>query len=242
MTPFNKLMKSVLPASILSLGIWLRDQSYIAFYSMKFPQLVLRNGTTDIDVFRQMFIFKEYKLVLGFQPRLIIDAGANVGYASLWFHDRYPQAKIVAIEPEPSNFKALRKNTHGISMVRLQRALWPRKAHFQMEDSGYGKMGMMSKEVRRKSGIQSVTIPDIMRRLKAKRIDILKLDIEGAEKELFSEGYESWLGKVNVIIIELHDMLKPGCSAAFYRAVKSYPFKEMRKGENIILVRKQLIQ
>ena len=65
-------------------------------------------------------------------------------------------------------------------------------------------------------------------------IDILKLDIEGSEKEVFSAGFENWMPKTKVIIIELHDAMKPGCSRAVFAAVNKYNFSFNIKGENII--------
>jgi len=63
----------------------------------------------------------------------------------------------------------------------------------------------------------------------------LKLDIEGAGKELFTSNYEEWLDKVNIMVIELHDRMKPGCSDAFYSTIKKYNFREVQKGGLIIL-------
>mgnify|MGYP000361339186 CR=1 FL=1 len=57
--------------------------------------------------------------------------------------------------------------------------------------------------------------------------DLLKIDIEGAEKELFSENTDYWLGKVNMIIIELHDWMRKDCSKNFYSAIKKYKYKKM---------------
>ena len=66
---------------------------------------------------------------------------------------------------------------------------------------------------------------------------ILKLDIEGAEKELFQSDYDAWVGRVNAIIVELHDKLRPGCSDALYRAVQRYHFTQFHRGEHVILLK-----
>lgn len=87
--------------------------------------------------------------------------------------------------------------------------------------------------------IKAITITEILRQFNYNQIDILKIDIEGAEKELFSENYKDWLGKVDVLIIELHDRMKKGCSDSFYSAVKQYDFNKTEKGENIILTKKK---
>ena len=58
--------------------------------------------------------------------------------------------------------------------------------------------------------------------LKKNSIDILKIDIEGAEKELFMDNYKTWLGKTKVIVIELHDRLDKEISGIFFKAVNNY--------------------
>ena len=71
-----------------------------------------------------------------------------------------------------------------------------------------------------------------------RRPDILKIDVEGAEKEIFSKNYESWLGKVNVIMIELHDHIRGGCAKTFYSATDKFNFKKvLQKGNLVIVVR-----
>ena len=66
-------------------------------------------------------------------------------------------------------------------------------------------------------------------------IDILKIDIEGAEKEVFSDT-SAWIEKVDSIIIELHERMKPGCISSFYAGSRGFN-KEWRQGENIYLSR-----
>ena len=65
-------------------------------------------------------------------------------------------------------------------------------------------------------------------------IDVLKLDIEGSEKEVFEEGYENWLPKTKLLLVELHDKMKKGCSRSVLNAVNKYDFSFDIKGENII--------
>jgi hypothetical protein len=84
---------------------------------------------------------------------------------------------------------------------------------------------------------EAVTIGELLKNSGYEKIDILKLDIEGAEKEIFSDGYEDWLGKVNIIIIELHDWYRPGCSEAVYSALNKYKFISYKKGENTIFIK-----
>lgn len=213
---------------------------YVFYYSVKFGAPIIRKNTSDWKSFKQVFIFKEYDFPISFEPEFIIDAGANVGHASLFFADKFPKAEIIAIEPEKSNFEMLRKNIRRYKNIKpIKAGLWPKDAYLKVIDAGLGKWGFMTKEVGPDDyDIKTVTVEGLLNGSGHKNIDILKLDIEGAEKELFSDNYESWLGRVKVLIIELHDRMKEGCSEAFYSAIKKYDFRQMQKGENIVLFKK----
>lgn len=85
--------------------------------------------------------------------------------------------------------------------------------------------------------LKAITIDDILKKSGHDQIDILKLDVEGAEKEIFSNSYEYWLPRVKVLILEIHDWIKKGCGDSFYSAIKKYNFKESRSEENVVLIR-----
>ena len=71
---------------------------------------------------------------------------------------------------------------------------------------------------------------------------LIKLDIEGAEKEVFgAPDVDEWLSKVNVLVIELHDRMKRGCSYEFFKAISKYHWFHAYRGENIILIRESLM-
>jgi hypothetical protein len=80
--------------------------------------------------------------------------------------------------------------------------------------------------------IQAVTVESLMKDHGMSSIDILKLDIEGAEKKVFSANDTSWLSKVRVIICELH----PGCWRSFFEALKPYDYDCRQLGENIVVL------
>ena len=73
-------------------------------------------------------------------------------------------------------------------------------------------------------------------------IDLLKVDIEGAEKEVFgAPDVDEWLPKVKVLTIELHDRMKRGCSYEFFKAVSKYKWFFAFRGENLIFIRESLM-
>jgi len=87
--------------------------------------VVLRRGTSDIWCLQNVLLDHEYNTPFPVDPKVIIDAGANIGMATLFFTHKYPRAKIVAIEPEASNFAILSKNCSGLPNVTLTNAALP---------------------------------------------------------------------------------------------------------------------
>jgi len=73
--------------------------------------IYLRNGTSDITVFYQIFLKQSYEVDYGFIPETIIDCGANIGIVSVFYKIKFPNAIIVAVEPEITNYNMLLKNT-----------------------------------------------------------------------------------------------------------------------------------
>jgi len=229
MVPLN-LLTRLADAAAFPFSVYYRRKHY--------PHLIIRKGTSDMAVFRQVFVVRDYDVQYDSMPRLIIDGGANAGYSALFFADKFPGADIFAIEPETSNFKVLEHNVSVCSNVHpIKKGLWNKNGFLRIINKGSDKYAFMTMEVDEGEpyDVEVVTINEILRLSKHTEIDILKLDIEGAEKELFSSNYDCWLGKVNMIIIELHDSMKEGCSEAFYFAVEKYGFEAETRGENVIL-------
>jgi FkbM family methyltransferase len=203
-------------------------------------QVVVRLGTSDIACLEQVFLAEEYRNHFVENPRVIVDAGANIGMATLYFAGRFPSARILAIEPEPSNFELLERNCGHLKNVTLIRAaLWPLREGLMVEDQSVEKWKYrVTKRVGPESGaanVPSITIPEMLERFQIDDIDLLKLDIEGSEYDLFASGPEEWLDRVRTIAIELHDRFRPGCAQSFYSALVGRKFVQELRGENIFV-------
>jgi FkbM family methyltransferase len=220
----------------------LRTKSGIAKISI--PQsrtnIAVRANTSDIKTFHQLFLFdrSDYEIQINIKPKIIVDAGANAGYASVYFANKYPEAIIIAIEPEASNFEVLKENTSCYpNVITLQAAIWNKRTFLEIENAEDEKWAFRVKESESgEKSVKGLTIEDLMELSNTGFIDILKLDIEGAEKEVFSDS-QNWLARVGVLIVELHDRFKPGCSQSFYSAISKFSFKTFHKGENVILIK-----
>jgi FkbM family methyltransferase len=191
-------------------------------------RVFLRPNTTDMSTYRQNLVAHEYDFDLPFEPRTILDAGANIGMASLYFANRYPSAKIIAIEPEPSNFRMLEKNVATYPRIHaIRAALWPSEGEVSVaapsaRNGSYGHWGFTVSEG---AGVQAITVPAILQRFDVDTIDLLKIDIEGAELELFSGACE-WLKHVRCVMIETHDQFRPGCAQTVHSVLGAPQIKK----------------
>jgi FkbM family methyltransferase len=207
----------------------------------RFDPLIIRKNTTDFKVFRDIFAKNELDLDIKITPKLIIDAGAYVGYSSMYYATKYPESAVCAIEPNPILFNILLQNTKNISNIfPINAGIWYKKTKLQLIDNE--KIGEWAYETieTKKGQINSITINEILKLSNCNQIDILKLDIEGSEKELFSKNYKEWLNKTNIIVIEFHDRMRKDCSATVYSAINKSDWIEKKKHEKTIFINKRL--
>lgn len=199
--------------------------------------LYLRNKTSDIPAFYDVFTENEYELNLIKKPKTIIDCGANIGLATAYFKGEYPDAKIISVEPEQDNYELLQKNTESLSNVHcLNYGVWNKSALLEVHDVGLGNWGFTTTEVQfeNESTIEAISISEIIDRYKIDTIDILKIDVEGSEREIFQENTDEWLSKVKILIVELHDHMRSGCSESFYSAMNKFDYNMTPQGNNLI--------
>jgi FkbM family methyltransferase len=201
-----------------------------------FPSVSLRLGSSDVQIYRQIFERQEYRCLAATRPALIIDAGAHIGLATLYFASCFPSAEIIAIEPHPENFSILRRNVASFENVTpIRAALWDRSEPVRLvnpeaKPSAF-RIGRIADSVASASQpiADGVVLEQVLRMSGRDRIDILKLDIEGAEKRVLAQA-AGVLDRVETILAELHDELVPGCSRTFYALTASFE-TEWRRGE-----------
>ncbi|PJE64588.1 MAG: hypothetical protein COU90_01990 [Candidatus Ryanbacteria bacterium CG10_big_fil_rev_8_21_14_0_10_43_42] len=199
------------------------------YYKIRYGVPRIRDKTTDLAVFKDIFIKRDLKIMKRIEPVYIVDVGAYVGYSSWWFHIQYPGARILALEPHPETYALLKKSlSHMPGSTCWEKALWSKKTHIHLEDRNTGEWGYTAKEG---GTIQTVIPLELFQ--ENKKIDILKIDIEGGEKYIFESGHD-WLERVRILIIELHDRIYPDVSIIFWNAIDKNNFQCTKKGEKII--------
>jgi FkbM family methyltransferase len=208
--------------------------------------IVLRPNHADLIAFEQVFRYLCYGELEKMQPiRTVIDAGANIGLSAIYFSKRLNATEIIGLEPEKGNYNQAIKNTQALSTVKLlNAALWyePSTVRISNLDTG-GGLGFQVEESRSSDDpVPAMTVTQIMHDRGWRYLDLLKIDIEGAELELFSHpSRREWINRIKVIVVELHDWIRPGCSSAFFKAMADIEEIEMTiSGENLIIVNKQV--
>jgi len=215
---------------------------------IRFP-FYLRCLTSDIPTFKQIFVKQQYDFIVEECPQVIVDAGANIGLSAIYFANKYPEAKIIAIEPEASNYELLKKNIAPYSnIIPLNVALWDKNEEISLVDPGLGKWGFMTQRKYSQEEhsckmchkVQGMTIDKIMENCGLERINILKVDIEGAEREVFIDS-SSWIKKIDALIIELHERMKAGCNRSVYGGLNGFD-EVWEHGENVYFSRRKYLK
>ncbi len=204
-------------------------------------ELGLRTASSDFRVAEGILLRDEYDAVRAEDPRVILDVGANIGAAAIWFASRYPGATVYAFEPELDNFRVMERNCSlWKNIIPLRQAVWSRSMVREIQNRktgawGYTLADLGSAACAMGQTVDCISLPDFMRQRGLERIDILKIDIEGGEKDLF-EHADGWIGRVDVLAVEMHDRICPGCTEAFERAAGGFDMRRMG-GEKVIASR-----
>ncbi len=162
---------------------------------------------------REVFSRNDYYIELDAERPLIVDAGANIGDTALYFKRLYPQAKIIAVEPFPRNVALLRRNIveNQLSDVCVvEAALAAKRGGITLyaDTSGYDwfttvsvhEQGWDKQQKTAAITLPAVTLSDLV---PSGNIDLLKLDIEGAETQVLP-AIQKELPRIRNIIFEYH--------------------------------------
>jgi FkbM family methyltransferase len=176
-----------------------------------------RSGTADPFVLYQVLLKSgkkaEYYVPPALKPKVILDIGSNIGASIIYFHEKFPDAKIFGFEPHPDTFRILEKNVaqlpgvtvfnYGLGATNQRVAVCADEVNFgafntrgQFKDRGY-PAAPVECEVRR--------LDDVLREIRIAQIDLIKIDCEGAEGDVFSTLPDEILNQCQWIVGEFHD-------------------------------------
>jgi FkbM family methyltransferase len=205
---FRKTILRAMPPAEREMFLWLFFQAYEAYHrippaspreSVNLPlgssphRVSVRRDSCNVLTYYDVVVTEQYGKVRVEDVRTIVDCGANVGLASAYLLWKYPEARVIAIEPDPVN--------HALCVRNLEQ-FGPRATILRAAVCGYPHavtlgspaLGTWASTVipaapgQESSAIEGIDIPSLMTRFSLPAIELLKIDIEGGEAELFAAG------------------------------------------------------
>jgi FkbM family methyltransferase len=225
-----------------------RDGGFEATVSM-------RRRTTDLHTFRQIFVKRDYDLarlargpeiercyaaIAGRGAPLILDLGANIGLASLYFAKHWPKARIIAVEPAAGNYALMCDNVAGHDTIRPVHAAVAadggavRIVNPEADTWGYRTEAAAAGA---DGAIRALSVPELIELAPEGVPFLAKIDIEGFEDNLFSAN-TGWVAAFPVVVIELHDWMLPGRASSrnFLRTIAPLDRDFVCLGENVFSI------
>jgi FkbM family methyltransferase len=173
--------------------------------------------------------------------RTIIDAGANIGCFTAFAKRHYPNAQVFSLEIDNSNFEVLQKTAETIPGVKVvKRALWSCEGPVAFLQGDSAETHSVA-AARPGNGptVEATTVAALVDRYGLDEIDILKMDIEGAEGEVIGTIDPATLERINAIIFECNDSEEAGASVRLFGALQGSDFDGYAFGELIYLIRRR---
>jgi FkbM family methyltransferase len=202
-----------------------KDRFAVVSLKQKFPLILGKykiwlnkeNSVYSLDIYMELFRERHHGKLSSFLPTnesVIIDLGANEGYYVLKAKEFAPKSKIIAVEPNPTAFRILKKNVEANKLknvILMNKAVTPRNGKIKFEVvKGRSEVGATKVyEKFRKKGrlkkiiVDSITLESLCKKYKIDKIDLLKIDVEGSEVDILKSS-KNVLPKVERAIVEYH--------------------------------------
>lgn len=223
-----------------------RDGKEATIITKKFGQI---HWNTKYDLVINHFFTTQVKICSPsgkIDVKTIVDLGANIGIESIRLATLYPKAKIISVEAEKGNFQKLQKNISSYDQIEIcHAAIWSENCKLKLlpaHDGNNQGWHLKTADDNEKFEMLGLTFQELIQSYKIKSIDILKVDIEGAEIKLFENNCDEWIHQVKCIIMECSDYESPLASSLIFQMLHkaNYTFNTYINGENLILVRSDL--
>lgn len=217
---------------------------------ISFSSLQIAGFTYDsiYQLFGEIFVKGEYFFRSQTPNPTIIDAGANIGVGTVYFKFLYPKSKISAFEPDPQTFKLLetnikRNNLTDVHLTNAAVANLEGQIDFYTDKPGSVSASAMTGNLQTRIKVKSITLPQVIKKLK--KVDLLKVDIEGYEYLVFKDlASKKSLKFVREIIVEYHHNLTNanGTLDEFLALLRSAGYKYQIDGTSMPLYKKNFYQ
>jgi len=176
----------------------------------------------------------------------VIDAGSNIGLTSVYLSKYFKDSKFITIEPDTSNFESVSYNlqANGIKNVaKIKGGLWSKNTNLKLvhDFRDQKDWSIRVEETQETGDLMAFSIQHLIQENQFETIDILKIDIEGSEKEVFTGAAAdvSFLSKTKCIAIEIHDEFD--CRESINTILEHYNFKFFVSGELTIGINQHFV-
>lgn len=192
------------------------------------------NARAFINAYKNYFVKECYRFVCRNKKPFIIDCGANIGLTVRYWKQLFPDSEIVAIESDPEIFVLLRSNVDDLSNIHLiNKAVWINNDEISFAAIG-SEGGHIDSLCSRGMDVPKVVVPCFrLRDLLCRQVDLLKIDIEGAEIDVLRDCFDR-LHFVDRIIVEYHSFEdRPQRAGEFFSLLEEAGFRVCTRQPNM---------
>lgn len=177
---------------------------------------VFLRDEADQSVVAEIFKWREYRACeeyIAHTALPIIDVGAHAGFFTLYVRSLNQESKIIALEPEPENLKALRwhiaeNRLRGVEVLAAALAEKTGKRWLKISPDSHNHQLIAKREKGNEQNFLSVAALDfqsVLDKARAEKVGLIKMDIEGAEIEVIKSWSDEDFYKIGAIILEYHN-------------------------------------
>jgi FkbM family methyltransferase len=199
-----------------STGGFIREDASGVYIQKGERLTTLRQNSSDKEVFRQIYCTWEYYPLVHMaqlnqvEVHTIVDLGANIGVSAVFMDEFFPGSRIICVEPDAGNMQMLKQNTTHVQHIEyLQKAIWNENRTVYL-DRGFRdgldwSAHVTDHEADAAAAVDGITLNELIRQQGLTEIGVLKIDIEGAEIEMFrGDAHREFLAITRMLSIELH--------------------------------------
>jgi len=166
-------------------------------------KLFIPDSASFLSMYKEIIEKEIYKFYTTSKNPYIIDCGANIGLSIIYFKKIFPNARIVAFEPDKKIFNLLKKNIQSFNLKNIkliQKGVWSKKStmNFYSEGADAGRI-VTNTHINNTNKIYTIKLNDFLNKI----VDFLKIDIEGAEVDVL-ENSKDKLSNVKNLFVEYH--------------------------------------
>lgn len=159
----------------------------------------------ELEVLTEVFLGGDFQEAVEPAPRTIVDLGSHIGATLQAFHTLYPHARIVGIEANPKLIERLKANTEMVPELEVRNvavAGHDGTTPLYLGQHSWASSTLQTPSAAAMTEVPALTLQSLLEDLKVGNVDLLKLDLEGAEYEVLAK-FDAW-ERIGTIMLEWH--------------------------------------